>query len=185
MFQKNATLGFVSLIVLAIATRFIPHAPNFTAVGAAALFGGFALAKRWQAFLLPVLIMFLSDLVLNNVVYSVYYDSFQWFTPGFGYMYAAFILTVLLGYLQGGKLKVLNLLGAGVTSALLFFIITNFGVWQSGMLYPQTFEGLMTCYAAALPFLANSLISTLVYGAILFGSAYYLFGLSRSEEAYA
>lgn len=185
MFQKNATLGFVSLIVLAMATRFIPHAPNFTAVGAAALFGGFALAKRWQAFVVPVLIMFLSDLLINNVVYAAYYDTFQWVSPGFGYIYGAFILTVLLGNLQSGKFKVLNLLGAGITSALLFYVITNFGVWQSGLLYPKTMDGLLACYAAALPFLANSLISTLVYGTILFGSAYYLFGLSKSKEVYA
>lgn len=185
MFKNNATIGFVSLLILAMATRFIPHAPNFTAVGAAAIFGGYALSKRWQAFLLPVLIMFLSDLLINNVLYASFYESFQWFTPGFEYMYAAFILSVALGYMQSGKLNVLPMLATGVVASLLFFLITNFGVWQTGIMYPKTTAGLVACYVAGLPYLLNTVLGTLVYGTLLFGSAYYLIGFSVKKPQVA
>jgi hypothetical protein len=59
--------------------------------------------------------------------------------------------------------------GAALTSSILFFILTNFGVWASGHLYPKTWAGLVTCYTAALPFFRNSLEGDLLYTLILFG----------------
>ncbi len=185
MFQKNAQFGFIALIALAMLTRFFPHAPNFTAVGAAAIFGGFAFSKSWKAFLVPVMAMFFSDLLINNVMYAAFYDGFQWFTPGFGYIYSAFILSVLLGKLQQGKFRLFGLLSSGVLSAILFFLITNFGSWQAGILYPKTLSGLMACYAAGLPFFLNQLAGTLVYGSVLFGAAYYFFGLLQVQKVRA
>jgi hypothetical protein len=183
MLQSKARFGFIVLIVLAMLTRFLPHAPNFTAVGAAAIFGGFAFTKGWRAFVVPVLAVFLSDLVLNNVVYAAYYEGFQWLTPGFGYIYGAFILSVLLGRLQRKSFNAGGLVLTGVVSAILFFLLTNFGAWLSSpMLYPKNFGGLLLAYEAGLPFFLNQLAGNLIYGGILFTAAYYLFGFYQLKK---
>ena len=59
--------------------------------------------------------------------------------------------------------------GAALTSSVLFFLMTNLGVWASGHLYPRTWAGLVTCYTAALPFFRNGLEGDLLYTLVLFG----------------
>ncbi len=162
----------MGLIGLAIATRFLPHPPNFTAVGAAALFGGFIFKKSWKAFLIPVIALFLSDLVLNNLVFAEFYSGFVWFTPGFAFIYGAMLIGVVFGRYFTNGFKIAPLLGAGIGSAVLFYLITNFGAWLGNPLYAQDFGGLMFSYEMGLPFLANQVLGTLCYGGVLFGAAY-------------
>jgi hypothetical protein len=64
-----------------------------------------------------------------------------------------------------------------LASAAVFFIITNFAVWLEGSMYPANFSGLITCYVAAIPFFGNTLLSQLVFGAMLFG----IFEMSRQR----
>ncbi len=155
-------------------TRFIPHAPNFTAVGAAALLGGALFKDSWKAFLIPVITLFLSDLILNNVVYAQFYDGWVWLTPGFSLIYGGFILSVLIGRYFTRGFKVLSLIGAGLLSAVVFYLLTNAGSWQASPLYSKDFSGLISAYVAGLPFLLNQVLGTLVYGVILFGTAWVL-----------
>ena len=66
--------------------------------------------------------------------------------------------------------KSLAMIFAGtLSSSVLFFVITNFGVWFSGTMYTKTFEGLATCYVAAIPFFRNTLAGDVFYVAVLFG----------------
>ena len=174
--MNTRTFVILSLIVLGITTRFIPHWPNFTAVGAVALFGGAMFKGSFKAIGIPVLILFLSDLVINNVIYASFYESFQWFTPGFGFMYAAFILTALIGKLNIKSIKVLPVAGGVISSTLLFYLITNLGSWMGNPIYTKDFSGLMMAYEAGLPFLLNQIGATVLYSAILFTGAYYWFG---------
>lgn len=183
--MKSKTLLFIGLIVAAIATRFIPHAPNFTAVGAAALFGGFAFRNNVKAFLIPILVLFVSDLVLNNLVYAEYNSGFTLFTEGFYWIYGAFILSVLIGKYATNGYKILPLATAGVGSAVLFYLITNFGAWLGNPLYAQNPAGLLASYVAGLPFLANQVLGTVVYGAIMFGAAYAITGAKRTSTVNA
>lgn len=170
--KKN--LLFVGLIALAMITRFLPHAPNFTAVGAVAIFGGFIFSSNWKAFLVPLLALFISDLLINNFLYTGLYEGFVFFTEGFYYIYAALLLSAVLGRYATSGFKPLPLLGAGIGSALLFYLITNFGVWMQSPMYTKDLSGLMTSYTLALPFLLNQVMGTLLYGGILFGAAYYI-----------
>ncbi len=183
--MKSKTLLLIGLIVAAIATRFIPHAPNFTAVGAAALFGGVVFKNNLRAFLIPITALFISDLVLNNVVYSEYNEGFTVFTQGFAWIYGAFILTVFIGRFAINQFKALPLLFAGVGSAVLFYLLTNFGAWLGNPLYTQNFAGLMTSYAAGLPFLLNQIAGTVIYGAVMFGAAYTVLGQRRTAKVHA
>lgn len=168
-------IGIVlSLIVLAMATRLIPHWPNFTAIGAVALFGATIFKNRWLAFGLPLVALFLSDLVINNLIYSSFQNGFTWFTGGFAFIYGGFILTALIGRYGVNHRSFKGLTLGTLSSAVVFYLLTNFGVWLSNPMYTQDFSGLMASYAAGLPFLANQAAGTIFYSALLFGAAHYL-----------
>jgi hypothetical protein len=68
------------------------------------------------------------------------------------------------------KVNIRNVILTGVSSALLHWIISDFGVWLDGRMYPMNSGGLVACYVAALPYLQNMLIGNLVFGAIMFGA---------------
>lgn len=174
--QNKNTIHFVVIafmILLAVSTRFFsfmnPALSNFTAVGAMGLFGAAYFRNKIWAFIVPFLAMFLSDLILNNVFYAQYYDGFTLFSPGAIYTYGGFLAIVLIGLALLRKVSSTNVVGASVLAAFAFFLISNFGVWAGGTMYPKTMAGLGACYTAGLPFLKNTLISNLVYAGILFG----------------
>ena len=137
-------IGFVMLVVL---VRLIPHPPNFTPIIALALFGGSTFKNKWFGISLPILAMVISDLYLGFYSISIWvYSSF-------------FLISVLGTYWK--KIKITNIF----ISSLLFFTITNFGVWLGG--YPKTIEGFLLCYTMALPFFINSLLGTFFFGYLL------------------
>jgi len=83
-------------------------------------------------------------------------------------VYFAFAVTVLIGFWLRNKNSV-RLIATGVlVSSLSFFVITNFGVWAFGTLYPKTIQGLVACFTAAIPYFRNSLLSNVLFSAILF-----------------
>ncbi len=173
MNKQKITLqfGIVAVMVLIAAiSRLVPHWPNFTAVGAMGLFGAAYFTKKYWAFIIPFIALWFSDLVLNNVVYAQYYDSFVWMTPSWYWMYGSFALIILIGFLSLSKVTPARIVGASFTAAFLFFLITNFGVWMSGLMYPKTAAGLLACYTAGLPYLGYTLAGNLFYTLVLFGS---------------
>lgn len=145
----------VLLVVLGIAMRVIPHAPNFTPVAAIALFGGAYLNKK-HSFLMPLALMVVSDLLigLHNTV------AFTW---------AGFALITLCGFALSSKLSAGRIAGMSILSSVLFYLVSNFGVWVMGW-YPMTASGLVQCYVMGLPFLRDFTVSTLVYSAAFFGA---------------
>lgn len=166
---RNSVLA--AMILLAGAWRLLitsGHSPltNFTPIGAMALFGGCYFADRWKAFLVPIFTLWLSDLLL---CYFVYYHEWQWFYEGFVFTYGSFALMVLMGrFIKKATFK--NVIFAGALAALLHWVITDFGVWLDGRIYPMNSTGFVACYVAALPYLRNMLIGNLVFGGIMFGA---------------
>lgn len=159
----------VFLIVLAIASRFLPHWHNFTAVGAIGLFGAAYFKNRIWAFAAPITALFISDLILNNVIYAHYFDGFTILTIDVLWNYMAFAVLVLMGLRMMRKLTVKNFFSASVAGTVGFFVISNLGVFVMTTLYPKSFAGLIAAYGAALPFALNSLLANLFYGAALIG----------------
>ena len=157
-------LALLGIILTAAAMRLLPHLPNVTPIAAMALFGGACFTSRRMAFLIPLAAMYLSDLVLGFLVYD-----FGWFHPFMPFVYASFAGTTLLGILIRRRPGPLMIGGAALSSSVLFFIVTNFGVWLVGGLYPKTLVGLLGCYAAALPFFRNMLAGNAAYTLMLFG----------------
>jgi len=148
--------AIVGIILAAALLRLLPHWPNVTPIAAIALFGGAQLGRRHLAFIIPMSAMFLSDLVLG-------FHSTMWA------VYLGFAMTVLLGSLLRGKVRIPNLFGMVITSSVLFYLLTNFAVWIGSPFYPQNLSGLMASYAAGLPFLLNSLAGNIFYSAVIFG----------------
>lgn len=161
----------IALVLAAAATRLLPHPDNFVPVGAMALFGAAALPKKWLAFALPLAAYYLSDLILNNVFYAEYFDGFYWGADPFIYGGVALMVLFGMGVLRGSSLGWGRIGGAAVGATLIFFLLSNFGVWMSGMMYPKTTTGLVACYIAGLPFLGMSLAANLVFSGVLFGAA--------------
>lgn len=154
--KHRTTIVFVAAILIAALSRLLPHPPNFSPVMAMALFSGAVLMDRRLALIAPLAAMLLADLVLG-------------FHSTMVFVYLAMVLVVMAGRMLGDKRGVLTLVGAGFGGALLFFVITNAGVWWVQGMYPRDFSGLLACYTAALPFFHNTLMATLLYGAMLFG----------------
>jgi len=169
MNKINISYGVIILLILfASFSRIIPHMPNFTPIGAIALFGGAYLKNKYHAFLIPIASLWLSDLILNNFIFT-FYSDFTWFYPGFLWQYISFTLIIVLGYFFLKKINFKNVFITAISSSLLFFIITNFGVWISGSMYTLDFQGLITCYVMALPFFKGTLLGFMCYSAFLFG----------------
>lgn len=171
---KNEThLSFwLSLLIIFTAAllRILPHPWNFSPIGAMALFGGAKFKNRIIAILFPLLALFISDLYLNNVVYKAYNPDFVWVYNGFYWQYGAFALSTVLGMILEKSFKWWKLSLFSVAGSLLFFLVSNFGVWYSGSMYLHTWYGLITCYTAGLPFLQNSLVGDIIYSFVFFGA---------------
>jgi hypothetical protein len=188
MTTKNISLRIpiIALLILFVAfSRLIPHPPNFAPIGAMALFGAAYFSQRYLALVIPIISMWLSDLVLNNVVYGQYFDHFVWGYDGFYWTYGAFIIIGMVGFVLLKRVKPQRLIVASLSASVLFFIISNFGVWASGNIYPHSLSGLITCFAAGIPFFKNTLLGDLVYCCVLFGAfelAQYKFPVLRYNQ---
>ncbi len=168
------------LLIAGILSRLIPHAPNFTAVGATALFAGAVLRPRWLAFILPLAILWVSDLYLNNGMYKNMYPEtyLGWQWMGEPWVYAGFIGIVVIGVLTVKQINFKHILSGSILSAILFFLLSNFGVWLGNSLWPQNIAGLISCYIFAIPYFWSTLAGDLIFGACLFGI--YQWNLERS-----
>lgn len=144
------------LILAAAFTRLIPHYPNFTAVGAIALFGGTYLPNKKLAFTIPLVAMLLTDLIIG-------FHQTMWA------VYLSFGLIVLIGIQISKNKKVTNILFATISSSILFFLVTNFAQWLSDPFYAKTGAGLAQCFTMAIPFFGYTALGDMFYVAVLFG----------------
>lgn len=155
------------IILIAGLSRLLPHPPNFTPIGAMALFGGAYFANRRTALLVPMLALWLSDLILMNGVYA-YQENFVFFYGGFYWVYGTFILIVLMGSMIK-KVRPFQVLTASLSASILFYVISNFGVWLGSSMYPQTLTGLLSCYVAGIPFFGNTIAGDFLFSSLMFG----------------
>ncbi len=170
--NEKLTPGFavvVLMILAAAATRFLPHPPNFTPITGMALFGAAYFAKKYWAIIIPFVALWFSSVILDNVIYAHYYDGFQWMSQP--YVFLSMIAIVGLGFLSLKKITFGRLVGTSLVASTLFFLISNFGAWAMDIsgIYPDTFAGLMACYAAGLPYFLNTIAGDLLYVGVLFG----------------
>ena len=155
---SNREIVILLFIILAAVIRLIPHPPNFAPITAMALFGGLNFQNKKLAYAIPILAMIVSDLFLGFYSISIF-------------VYLSFIAITYIGT----TIKKINISNIFLSS-LLFFIITNLGVWILG--YPMTIEGLLTCFTLALPFFGYALAGD------LFFSLLFKYGFKSVEKKY-
>src|SRR5438128_711996 len=163
--SKPRLLVLVCMILAAAASRIVPHPPNMASIAAVALFGGVYLSNKRLAFLVPVGALLLSDFVLG------FYRHME-------IVYGSFALAVCIGLLLRKRRSIPRIAGATLAGSVVFFVITNFGVWAFESLYPKSFAGLIACYVAAIPFFQNTLMGDALYTAVLFG------GFALAEKSF-
>ena len=150
----NKYIFLISVITFAVLSRFLPHPPNFTPVAAIALLSCKGFNNRWIAIIIPMIIMFISDLVLG-------------LHGSIPFVYGAFILISIFG----SFVKKINI-GVVLSSSVIFFLVSNFGVWI--LYYPSTFTDLVTCYTLAIPFFLNTILGDLFFSALMIYSFYFM-----------
>ena len=133
----------VAIIIIAISSRLIPHPPNFTPITAVALFSIINFKNKYLGILLPIFCLFISDIIIGISIINLF-------------VYFSFLFISCVGYFFG-KINIKSVL----LSSLIFFIITNFGVWLIG--YPKTIKGFISCYIAAIPFFGWTIAGDLFY----------------------
>jgi len=143
------------VILVAVLMRLLPHLPNFTPIAAMALFGGAYLNKKY-ALVIPLAAMFISDIFLG-------------FNSTMPYVYGSFILTGIIGLWLKKHKSAKNVVCSSLVSSILFFLITNFGVWAAGW-YPRTLSGLMESYVMGIPFFKSTVLGDLCYSGVFFGA---------------
>ena len=154
--NHSRLVALLSAVLVAAALRLVPHPPNFTPIGAMALFGGAYLGRRALAFAAPLGALLLSDLVLG-------------FYHGMATVYFSVALIVMIGMVALSRVSPIRVGLAALASSVLFFVVTNFGMWLFSGFYPRSLAGLEACYVAAIPFFQNTVAGDLFYATLLFG----------------
>jgi hypothetical protein len=163
----RSAIFMLFLVLLATACKFF-FGPDlawsgFSPVIAMALFSGFILRGKDSSFLLPLVALFVSDLVIH-LLYINDLFAYAGFYSGQWKNYLVLLSATLIGWLLKGR-STGSMIAGGIASPTLYFIVSNFMVWTaaSEAVYARSFAGLMTCYEAGLPFYRNSLLAMLVF----------------------
>lgn len=157
MNRREILLSVSLLIALGILGRLLPHLPNMTPLSALAITGSLYAGKRW-AVVLPIIVLFLSDMVLGVYDWRI-----------MGSVYISFALIGILSALFARRGKLSSTFGLASTSSVLFFLITNAAVWLFSPWYEKTLFGLLYAYELGLPFLLNMAVGDIAYTGVLIG----------------
>lgn len=163
------------LILIGVSARLLPHPGNFTPISALALFGTSYLPKKY-GLVLPLLAMFLSDLIIGFYGITMLY------------VYGSFLLISLLGLWLRNHKNPVNVISVSLLGSILFFLVTNFGVWADPRSwYSPNLNGLLESLLAGLPFFKNTTLGDLTYTILFFGGYELIQSLGKrflSQKAY-
>ena len=146
----------ISLIVILAFARLIPHPPNFTPIIAVAIISGYFFKNINLSLLILLAAMLISDLFIG------FYENVI-------FVYASLLLITFVFHKISNKINFKNLFIYGFAGSLIFFAVSNFGVWALGspgvydIAYEKSLSGLIECYILAIPFFGNTFLSTLIF----------------------
>jgi len=137
----------VSLILLLAFSRLLPHPPNFTPIIAVAIMSGYFFKNIKLSFVVLLIAMLLVDVFLGFYKHMLF-------------VYLSLFLITFIFFKISDKINFKNLFVFGFLGSLIFYLVSNFGVWASGVLspitnlpYEKSLNGLISCYLLAIPFL--------------------------------
>lgn len=149
--SRRDIFSVVFLVSFFVLARVLPHPPNFSPILSWAFLSGVFLKRSRLSYMLPIITMFISDMILG-------------FYVGMLYTYLGVFVSSILGLKTAKEtIKVPQLALHSFTSAVTFFLISNFGVWVSSGFYSLDLWGLFFCYEAAVPFFPATFLSNLIY----------------------
>jgi len=174
--KKDTTILISLFIIWGVLSRTVFHlGPNVEFVSAISISSGILLKNKKLAFAIPVIIMFISDMIIGN-------------TNIFLFTWTGFAIPVVIGFFlskfikKDNEHKLTKLIGlsglAGITSSITFFIWTNFGHWITTNMYTKDLNGLIACYINAIPFLKPQLAGNLIIVPIFVLVTYFVFNFS-------
>ena len=146
----------ISLILILAFARLIPHPPNFTPIIAVAIVSGYFFKNLNLSILTLLIAMLISDLFIG------FYENMI-------FVYVSLLLITFVFYKIAIKINFKNLFIYGFVGSLIFFIVSNFGVWALGspgvndIAYDKSLNGLLECYILAIPFFGNTFLSTIIF----------------------
>lgn len=150
----------ISLILVLVFSRLIPHPPNFTPIISVALMSGLLFKKINVSFLILLMAMLISDVFIG------FYENMI-------FVYLSLAIITYVSYQIALKINFINLFLFSTLSALIFYFISNFGVWLQGNFYEKNLTGLFQCYIFAIPFFKNTLISTIFFTYLAYCSKFF------------
>jgi hypothetical protein len=139
----------LGIFLILAASRFVPHPPNFTSLLALSFYVPAVFGIRYVP--IVILALLLTDSIIG-------FHSTMIFT-----LSSVGIIGIISKYFN--KSIYFRIFGA-LTSAVIFFLISNFGVWVSGS-YGYDLNGFLTCYLLAIPFFTNTILSTLIFSVVI------------------
>ena len=167
LFLTENLFPFVLILLLAF-SRFIPHPPNFTPIVTVAIMSGYFFKNINLSY-----IVLLISMLLVDVFIGFYKHMF--------FVYLSLFLITFIFFKISGKVNFKNLFIFSFLGSLIFFLVSNFGVWASGVLSPITnlpyeknLNGLINCYFLAIPFFTKTLISTIFFSYVAYLANYSL-----------
>ncbi len=141
---------------------------NFAPLAAIALCCAAYLPQRYK-FALPLLTLFISDLLLNATYHAPLFD------PQILCRYFALAIVGLIGFALRKRASWKTMLPASLATSVIFYGITNVFSWLTDPGYVKNFAGLIQALTVGLPqygatpswmFFRNSLLSDLAFTAI-------------------
>jgi len=147
----------ISIILILALSRLLPHPPNFTPIVAVAIMSGYFFRNVNLSFIVLLISMLFVDIFIGFYKHMLF-------------VYLSLFIITIIFYKISNKINFKNLFVFGFLGSLVFYLVSNFGVWFSGVLSPITnlpyeknFNGLINCYFLAIPFFKNTVISTLIF----------------------
>ena len=158
IFSKNLESYYLPIVLILILSfsRLIPHPSNFTPIIAVAIMSSYFFKNIYLSCVTLLISMLLAD-------------AFIGFYSNMLFVYLSLLLIVFIFHKISEKMNFKNLFICGFIASLIFFIISNFGVWVLGspgvldLPYEKNLNGLVECYILAIPFFGNTFLSTLIF----------------------
>ena len=150
----NYLKGIIFITLILVLSRIVPHPPNFTPILAGIIFLPFIKKDLTFSVIVPLSAMLISDLIIGM-------HSLMLWTYG-----SIMFLSCLTYYFNQDSIS--RIVSLAVISPMIFFLVSNFGVWIAGSYYAKDISGLMECYFNAIPFYASSAISCMLFATLFY-----------------
>ncbi|MCH8821442.1 hypothetical protein IID23_02845 [Patescibacteria group bacterium] len=168
-------IGPTLIIVAAVGLRLVPHLPNFAPIGALALFGGAYIKNKYALLIIfgtllvsDYLLLYINPFSSNPINFSQFHAPWELVHSTIFFVYLSFLINFLIGRWIATNKSLNRIVSGALLSSVQFFVITNFGVWLTGM-YGIGLSGLIQTYIMAIPFFRGTLFGDFFYIGLFFG----------------